>query len=450
MTDAFGLSQTGSPMADWKQSALRQYIQTHFQPTQTQANPSWVNSVSLQAHGDGMLVVGFPHTYFQDWFEQFLQKDFESFVLDNFPGISGFVYQSQNHCQPSQDRIFPPFPGEQSHTFQRFVHNAKNQQHVVTAQALTRQVRWPTTPMLICGPNGCGKSHFLLAIANDLVSTFQSGPVVVLAWKDLQNFSRLAEEDKEKARNELHTAKALLIDDVHRVEGSPSLQSELVHVHDALEEVGTPMVFTCLDQLPDSENFQPKLRSRLEGGLILHLKTPDLDTRILHVRKENEQRGLDLSEGDQLALARQCPDFQSIHQVLLRLGAQKNGPSFQRQDMSTCIAQSQTHKPQPLSCREIVSRVAKHFSMPAEEVLSHRRQQRAVLARQIAIYICRSLHDVSYTQLGALFGGRNHSSIIYAYKKIQSLQKERPEIKSQVQTIMKQCADNSQKTKNEL
>ncbi len=436
-------------MADWNQNALRQYIQTHFQPTQTQANPSWVNSVSLQAGGDGMLVVGFPHTYFQDWFEQFLKKDFESFVVNNFPGISGFVYQSQNHCQPSKDRIFPPFQGEESRTFQRIIHNAKNRQQVVTAQALTRQVRWPTTPMLICGPYGCGKSHFLLAIANDLISTFQSGPVVVLAWEELQNFSRLPEEDKERGRNELHTAKALLIDDVHRIESSPSLQSELVYVHDALEEVGTPMVFTCLDQLPDSENLQPKLRSRLEGGLILHLKAPDLDTRIQHVRQETEQRGLDLSEGDQLSLARQCPDFQSMHQVLFRLAAQKNGPSPHRQDMATYIAQTENHKPQPLSCREIVSRVAKHFSMPVEEVLSHRRQQRAVLARQIAIFICRSLHDVSYTQLGSLFGGRNHSSIIYAFKKIQSLQKERPEIKSQVQTIMKQCADNSDKTRNE-
>ncbi len=448
MMEAFGLSNSRMPMTDWNQGTLRQIIQNHFQPSQTQANPSWANSVSFEAQPDGTLMIQFPHTYFQDWFRQFLQKDFEAFIREYVPGITAFVYQNQTYRHQPKERIFPPFQGDGRRTFQRFLHNDKNRDQVLTAKALVNQSRWPTSPLLICGPRGCGKSHLLLAMANSFLTPDQPGPVLALACQDLFSLASLSAEDKERARNELCKAQALLVDDVQQIEKSRALQDELILVFDVLEETGTPMIFSCLQKIPEDGEIHPKLRSRLEGGIILHLKAPDLDIRGRFVQLENEQHGLHLSEGDQLALARQCMDFQSITQILFRLLAQQDlRSSNQRQDLSHLIAQAGNDKPQPLSCQEIMGQVAKHFSLSVEELISHRRQQKTVLARQIAIFICRQLHNTSFTQIGSLFGGRNHSSVIYAFKRIQSLQKDRPELKSQVQTLLKQCAESADKTR---
>ncbi|MDZ7760561.1 MAG: DnaA/Hda family protein [Desulfovermiculus sp.] len=434
-------------MTDWNQRTLRQIIQAHFQPSHTQANPSWVNSVCFEAQSDGTLMIQFPHTYFQDWFRQYLQKDFEAFILDHVPGISGFVYHNQTHQHQPKERLFQPFQGDDGHTFQGFLYNDKNRDQVLTAKALLNQSRWPTTPLLICGPRGCGKTHLLLAMANSLLDEDTSGIVLALTCDDLFSISSLRAEDKERARNELCMAQALLVDDVQRIEKSRTLQDELLLVYDVLEETGMPMVFTCLHKIPEDGEMIPKLRSRLEGGIIVHLKSPDLDIRGRFVQQESEHRGLNLSEGEQLALARQCTDFQSITQVLLRLVAQHDlRSSTHRPDISQLIDQAGTGKPQPLSCEEIMSQVATHFSLTVEELTSHRRQQKIVLARQVAIFICRFLHNASFTHIGSLFGGRNHSSIIYAFKRIQSLQKDRPELKSQVQTLLKQCAEKSKES----
>lgn len=446
--DSFGLLSPGTPMLDWNQNTLRNFIQAHFQPRQTQASPSWVNSVSFQPQADGSLLIQFPHAYFRDWFGQYLQKDFEAFIQNNFPGISGFVYQDQIFSHQHKESIFQPFQGDDRHTFKRFLYNEKNSQQMMTALSIINQSPWPAQPLLICGPQGCGKSHFLLAMANALLAAGRSGPVLAITCDDLFSIDRLPAEDKERARNEIRTAQAFFLDDVHRIEKSPALQDEFLALYDGLEEQGVPMVFTCLRKLSENGEVKPNLRSRLERGGILHLRSPDLDIRLQFVQQESQHHGLHLSEGDQLNLARQCQDFQAISHVLFKLLAQKDLRSpARKQDISECIAQAGADKPQPMSCEEIMDRVAKHFSLPVQELISHRRHQKSVLARQVAIYICRNLHHISFTQIGALFGGRNHSSIIYAFKKIQSLQKERPEVKSQVQNLLKQCAENSYKTR---
>jgi chromosomal replication initiator protein len=449
MMDWFGRLSSGIPMVDWNQHTLRNFIQAHFQPRQTQASPSWVNSVSFQPRADGTLLIQFPHTYFRDWFGQYLQKDFEAFIQNNFPGISGFVYQDQIFHHQHKESIFQPFQGDDRHTFKRFLCNEKNSQQMMAALSIINQSPWPSQSLLICGPPGCGKSHFLLAMANALLAAETSGPVLAITCEDLLSLDRLPAEDKERAKNEIRTAQAFFLDDVHRIDKSPALQDELLALYDALEEQGVPMVFTCLRKLSENGEVKPNLRSRLEGGGILHLKRLDLDIRLQFVQQETQAHGLHLPESDQLNLARQCQDFQSISHVLFKLLAQKDlRSSARKKDISEYIARSSADEPQPMTCEEIMTRVAEHFALPVQELTSHRRHQKSVLARQIAIYICRNLHHISFTQLGSLFGGRNHSSIIYAFKKIQSLQKERPEVKSQVQNLLKQCDENSCKTRS--
>jgi chromosomal replication initiator protein len=232
-----------------------------------------------------------------------------------------------------------------------------------------------------------------------------------------------------------------MLDDVHQLEPVPSHQEELVLLFDYLEEAGTPMIFTCQEGITENGGLLPNLRSRLTGGTIVHLKRPDLDLRVQYIRQESDHYHLQLNDDDQLTLARQCLDFQALNQVLFRLAAQNSlRNSGETQDVAKSLSQTSTSSPDcPLPCNEIIALVGKHFSLSPELLTSTSRKQKVVLARQVAIFICRELHQLSFSRIGALFGGRNHSSIIYAFKKIQSLEKERPEIKSHIETLIKQC-----------
>jgi chromosomal replication initiator protein len=417
-------------------------IQTHFQPSQTRANPSWVKSVVFQPQNDGTLAVYFPHTYFQEWFVQYLQEDFETFILGNFPEVSGFTYQKQKHSPSSQKEIFSPFQGDEQRTFARFLYNDRNREQVMTAQALSRQTKWPASSLLICGPRGCGKSHLLFAVANAMQENYPSGSVLALSCEDLTGITHLADQEQHQARTELQRAKALMLDDVHQLEFVPSQQEELVRLFDHLEETGSPMIFTSQDGITENGGLLPSLRSRLTGGTIVHLKRPDLDLRVQYVQQASDHYNLQLQDNDQLTLARRCLDFQALNQVLFGLAARSSlRISGKTKDVVKGISQRHTSQNTPLPCNEIIALVGKHFSLSPDLLTSTSRKQKVVLARQIAIYICRELHQISFTRIGALFGGRNHSSIIYAFKKIQSLEKERPEVKSQIETLLKHCAN---------
>ena len=429
------------PLAQgWNQSHLRHFIQEQFQPQHVQANPSWINSVSLRVLEDGTLVVLFPHAYFQEWFTLYLQKDFETFVSHHIPGITGFEYRTQA-TPSSRSWVIPPFQGDEQHTFDAFLYNAKNSEHVLVAKEMLQKKHWQSTHMLICGPRGCGKTHLLLALANSFHAQPGFGPILVTSCDDLQSLQRLPQEDKERAREEIHSSQAFLLDDVHILEHAPSVQDELLRLFDVFQESGVPMIFSCLDTFSENGGLSPKLHSRLVGGVILHLKKPDLDLRLQFVQHTARKHYLHLTQEEQLTLARRCTDFQSLTQVLFRMVAQRDlRPVDQRANVTQCIEQAGPQQPHPLSCQEIIACVARHFSLQAEELTSHKRHQSIVLARQIAIFLCRTLHPVSFSQIGSFFGGRNHSSIIHAYKRIQSLQKERPDIKSQVQSLLRHCS----------
>ncbi len=432
----------GAFMADWNQNTLRSLIQTHFQPSQTRANPSWVKSVAFQPQTDGTLAVYFPHTYFQEWFIQYLQEDFEAFILNNFPEISGFTYQKQRHSSSSRKKIFSPFQGDEQRIFARFLYNDRNREQIMAAQALSRQTKWPASSLLICGPRGCGKSHLLYALANAMQENYPSGSVLALSCEDLTGITHLADQEQYQARRELRRAKALMLDDVHQLEYVPSQQEEFVRLFDHLEEAETPMIFTSQEGITENKGLLPSLRSRLTGGTIVHLKRPDLDLRVQYVQQASDHYHLQLHENDQLTLARQYLDFQALNQALFRLAAQSSlRISGKTKDIVKGISQTDTSQNTPLPCNEIIALVGKHFSLSPNLLISASRKQKVVLARQIAIYICRELHQISFTRIGALFGGRNHSSIIYALKKIQSLEKKRPEVKSQIETLLKQCAN---------
>lgn len=439
----FRLFHSEASMADWNQNTLRTLIQTHFQPSQTRVNPSWVKSVTFQSQTDGTLAVYFPHAYFQEWFVQYLQEDFEVFILDNFPEISGFTYQKQRHHPPSdRKKVFSPFQGDEQRTFDRFLYNDRNREQIMTAQSLSRQIQWPASSLLICGPRGCGKSHLLYAVANAMQENYPSGTVLALSCDDLTGITHLTDQEQHQARTELRLAKALMLDDVHQLEYVPSQQEEFVRLFDHLEEAGTPMIFTSQEGITENGGLLPSLRSRLTGGTIVHLKRPDLDLRVQYVQQASDYYHLQLHDNDRLTLARQCFDFQALNQALFRLAAQSSlCMSGKTKDVVKGISQTDTSQNTPLPCNEIIALVGKHFSLSPDLLTSTSRKQKVVLARQIAIYICRELHQISFTRIGALFGGRNHSSIIYAFKKIQSLEKERPEVKSQIETLLKKCAN---------
>lgn len=420
-------------------SCPEQELRRWFDPLDFEVSPA-----------DQTFRVLFPHAYFAAWFETSV-KDFFERQVGLYLG-AGFVvrYQSQTgsggraHLSAFLEGSsgLTDFPYGNHFTFETFLANEKNHFPLALAQEVAkgREVRY--NPFLVCGPSGSGKTHLLRAMANAVAKNHEGASLFIGSIGDIQ--TRFAQAGNlHEVRTSLQAHDWLFIDELTDIQRASDLEQELIILFNAFHDAGKQMVFTSTERVTSCDFLDPTFKSRLEWGLMVHLKSPDLDVRIAFVEQANREMRLGLGREQVLTLASRFEGFRRLEGVLLRIEAYRkhSGRELTEADFLRHIRLSEDSNAPDLTPERILSVAAGHFGLTVGDLTGHSRRKELVFARQAAMALCRSLLGMSYPALGKLFGGKDHSTVLYSINKFQKLQDDNDETKHLFRQLTKTCRE---------
>ena len=408
----------------------------------------WFDALDLRLEG-GRLVVGFPHSYFARWFCAHKQAGFESALARRFPDMADILYEDAPGAQagfflsrrpgkapgaapddaPGTEAGMPATDtagdGETEEAaceaaFDRFIVNAKNAFPLATAKKIAAEGEpHGGAALVFCGKSGTGKTELLRAMAATLARRLGRRGVLL---RGAAKFCGALADGHAHGQAEAfwRQCRALLLDDMQDLAAEPHWQRRLAALMDA-RPAGRLLVCAHAGPARELGRLEERLRSRLESGLVLELLEPDLDVRLRYLQRAVRERELPLTRDQLLYLAQRCAQFSLLQGLLRKVEAfaQLNGRAPLQADLENIVRTGGSVR--PAGCREIVGSVARGLNLRAEDVLGTRRRPDLVLARQVAMYLCRRKLGLSYPELGRAFGGRDHSTVIHAVKKIRKL-----------------------------
>ena len=451
-------------------NTLRQELEKAF-PSQELAQ--WFDPLAVAVDESGKILnVSFPHAFFGQWFMETRRKAFELHVTPHINGMR-IVYENGNDFNEKEAGAFSPpiFPwaahqppalpaaekqgpvtvatnrsdslsGETTtfffflHTFDTFIANKKNDFPLAAAhEAVEKALCPPYTPFVIYGQSGSGKTHLLGAMANALLAAYPGMP---LFHGGVDYLDRMV---LSSSRFPSLLEKIVFIDDIQRVYHSPGLQDALVDLIDIFHVSQRLLVLSADIHPVNSPGLTPKLLSRLTGGLVVELKKPDMDVRRQYLQQKNAVFKLGLTKERLVYLAQHHQDIRSIDGILTRISTYRSLCDPQGGDVEKFLDHGAEEHPNRrfLTADFILDTVSKHFSVSKESITGKKREKSVALARPIAMLLCRELLHISLEQVGVIFGGRDHSSVLYSLKKINELQKSNKDVNIQVASLKQMC-----------
>jgi chromosomal replication initiator protein len=330
------------------------------------------------------------------------------------------------------DRLNPKY------SFETFVIGNSNRFAHAAAVAVAEAPGKAYNPLMIYGDSGLGKTHLLHAVGHYIRNYYDRVRVKYVSTEELTNDFINAVSDNRTAdfRRQYRDVDVLLVDDIHFLEGKIQTQEEFFHTFNTLHTAQKQIVLTS-DRPPKAlEALEPRLRSRFEWGLMTDIQPPDLETRIAILRKkaaaERLTAGPDVLE---FIASKIQTNIRELEGALIRVTA---FASLNRQEVDLALAEVVLRDLIPdgaetqISSTAIMTHVADFFGITVEELCGQSRTHVLVTARQIAMYLCRELTDLSLPKIGQLFGGRDHTTVMHADRKIRQLLRERRSVFNQI------------------
>ena len=330
------------------------------------------------------------------------------------------------------DRLNPRY------SFENFVTAPSNRFAHAAAVAVAEAPGRSYNPLMIYGDSGLGKTHLLHALGHYVRSYFDRVTVRYVSTEELTNdfITAISENRTAQFRRHYRDVDVLLIDDIQFLESKIQTQEEFFHTFNTLHNAQKQIVMTS-DRPPRSlEALEPRLRSRFEWGLITDVQPPDLETRIAILRKKAGSESLQApSEVLEYIASKISSNIRELEGALIRVTAFAN---LNRQSVDLPLAEmvlkdliTDTDGAE-ITPSMIMAQTSSYFGVTIEALCSADRSRVLVNARQIAMYLCRELTELSLPKIGQLFGGRDHTTVMHANKKIRQQMAERRSTFNQV------------------
>ena len=327
------------------------------------------------------------------------------------------------------------------YTFDNFIIGPSNRLANAAARAAAETPGKVFNPLVIYGGSGLGKTHLMHALGHYVLHLYPDVRVRYVSTEELTNefINAISENKTVEFRRRYREVDVLLIDDIQFLEGKIQTQEEFFHTFNTLQNAEKQIVMTS-DRPPKLlEALEPRLRSRFQSGLIADVHAPDLETRIAILYKKSQQEHLAVDpEVLQFIGERIQSNIRELEGALIRVAA---FASLNGQPVDLPLAQVVLQDLIPAGADTeitpslIMAQTATYFSLTVDELCSASRTQNIVTARQIAMYLCRELTDLSLPKIGQQFGGRDHTTVMHADRKIRTLLSERREVYTQVSEL---------------
>jgi len=330
------------------------------------------------------------------------------------------------------------------YTFDNFVIGQSNRFAHAAAVAVAEAPAKAYNPLFIYGDSGLGKTHLLHAIGDYALSLYTGIRVRYVSSEEFTNdfINSIANNRGSAFQARYRDVDVLLIDDIQFLQGRAETQEAFFHTFNTLHDHDKQVVITSDVPPRQLTGFEDRMRSRFEWGLITDVQAPDLETRIAILRKKAQSERL-LVPDDVLEYiaTKVSSNIRELEGALIRVSAFAN---LNRSTLDIALAQTVLRDivdhddANVISPTDIITATAQYFRLTVDDLYGSSRSQSVATARQIAMYLCRERTNLSLPKIGQLFGNRDHTTVMYAYKKISELMKERRSIYNQVSEITTQ------------
>ena len=356
------------------------------------------------------------------------------------PGAPGATSSSQPAVEAPrghalETRLNPKY------TFETFVIGSSNRFPHAAAVAVAEAPGKAYNPLLVYGDSGLGKTHLLHAIGHYVRSLYTGARVRYVSSEEFTNefINAIRDDRQDRFKRRYRDVDVLLIDDIQFLEGKTQTQEEFFHTFNTLHNANKQIVLTS-DRAPKRlEALEDRLRNRFEWGLITDVQPPDLETRIAILRKKAAMDRLTAPPDVLEFIASKIQtNIRELEGALIRVTAFAN---LNRQEVDRTLAEivlkdliPEGGEPE-ITAATIIAQTAAYFGVSIEDLTGPSRGRHLVQGRQIAMYLCRELTELSLPKIGAQFGNRDHTTVMYAERKINQLLGERRSVFNQVSEL---------------
>ncbi|HEX7241831.1 MAG TPA: chromosomal replication initiator protein DnaA [Longimicrobiaceae bacterium] len=335
-------------------------------------------------------------------------------------------------------------PLNERYTFDRFVVGNNNQLAAAAAHAVAEAPARMYNPLFISGGVGLGKTHLMHAIGHAMLARDPGKRVMYLSSERFTNelVSAIQEGSMAEFRRQYRQMDLLLVDDIQFLEGKERTQEEFFHTFNALHDAQKQIVLTS-DRPPKEIGLEDRLISRFEWGLVADIKPPDFETRMAILRKKMEEEGLQMADVDEVLTfiaQTRTSSVRELEGAVTKLFAYS---SLYRREINVDFAHEVLGgaggRPGAgaggISPDTVRDRVAAAWGTTADALQSKKRTKDLTVPRQVAMYLIKEMFDLQLVEIGRLFGGRDHSTVIHSISKVEEDMAADPEFRERVEAL---------------
>ncbi len=400
---------------------------------------AWLSPLafSLSEKPKNILTISLPHELFFRWYSSTGRDALEKHIRSVLGGTIDIRYEWPGYSLSPISSPPPSAESQRNLSFEDFILGGQNRESVLL---LRRSLASPQGVILLHGPSGSGKSHLLSASFNELLSSLAGRAVLLPCQKLIEAF-----RTDPYTFSSLKSYAAVLVDDIHLLEHHHDIQRELIAFLDCVQNTCFIAAYQTDESDESGQKLLPALYDRLCSYLSLGLSSPDLDIRLRFAQAAMQRMGLPDHRETALFLARKCLRLRHILGLLeqIRLSYEQNGVLPSSSDLTSFLVRAGT--PQTVDVDSILAVISSRYGCTTAELLGKNKDSRLNLPRQIAMYLCRELLGESYPSLGHIFGGKDHSTIMYSIRKIEKMRVTNKDTHIQLTELTKQCKNSIQR-----
>ena len=414
---------------------------------------TWIAPLKFSSQDNQTIDLEAPDQFFKDWVEKHYLKIIQEalklkgldnllvkLVVNNTPGNHTLLHA------PSETSI-KNLPGagfinlNSRYTFENFVVGGANRHAHAYSLAVANAPAKTYNPLFIYGGVGLGKTHLIQAICHEIKNSSPRAKIHYVSSEKFTNelIDAIVHRSTSAFRQKYRSLDVLVIDDIHFIAGKESTQEEFFHTFNTLYDAHKQIVFSSDRPPKEITNLQERLVSRFGWGLATDIQPPDLETRVAILKKKIEREPVNIPDDVIFFIAQLIKtNIRELEGALIRTIAYsllEEAPVTLQ--LTKEVLKDLLKEPTKLITIDFIQRcVVEEFGISLQDLKTKRRNKQVVFPRQIAMYLSRELTELSLPEIGELFGGKDHTTVLHSYKKIKADISSNPELKERIEKVV--------------